>query len=297
MGVVWPKEQPGFWLGPARRSVRESGRCDELDALRRHPLSGVAVCHMGQHVTLRGDGSLECLVNSAAHEDTLYACTTGLELYECPAADACEGGSFEPHAVHYIEVGTWLHAFRRLDELRGSARHVTEEPNSTCRAGHTGVLCAQCEPGFVLNKQMLCDACPESRAVMYLLAVAILVGLVLLFSHIDGDVATDGADNVESEGCLSKCHCRCLKRAPEHPARRRMPRTPTPSQYVKALVKGMIEQPDKVMLLVSFTQIMSEFSQTYDISWPASLNQAFDVSGLWAGCLWPPPSQRDQELT
>lgn len=289
IGVTWPKEQPGYWLGPARRSLRESSKCSDLDDMRRHPATGEAVCHLGQYASVRGDASLECLPTGDATEDELYACTTGLELYECPAEDACEGGGFQPHPVEYVDhVDTWLHA-RRLDADGPPTRRLdVAGVNSTCRVGHMGVLCAQCEPGFVLNKQMLCDECPESNTIVYLVAAVVLCGLVAVYTYIDGGVSGDDDEiKTPSKARCSKCRCLCCKRVPTQSTQRRskMPRTPTFAQYINALVKGMIEQPDKVMLLVSFAQIMSEFSQTYEVQWPSSLTQAFDVrSSAIPGC-------------
>lgn len=229
----------------------------EIAADRLHPNTGAQTCQLGQRPSLRSDGAVECFERPDTQADTLYACATGMEFYECEAEGACEGGSSLPHPVEYVDpVDTWLPNRRRLAEGAEAAT-----ANSTCRNGHVGVLCAQCSPGFVMNKQRLCEECPESTMMVYVAGAALLVGVVALYSYVDGGSSSGDADLEEDNAPWCAC-CRvgCCKpqataKTKKRTAKKKLSRTPSLMAYAKALVSGIIEQPDKFMLLVSFVQV------------------------------------------
>lgn len=257
VGVVLPREQRGFWLGPARASVVDGDDCAELQADRLHPTTGLAVCHMGQRPSVRSDGAYECTERPDTSPELLYACVTGMEFYECEAEDACEGGSSAPHPVDYTDpVDTWLPNRRRLSV----APVVNTTSNSTCREGHESVLCAQCSAGYVLNKDKLCEECPESTVLVYLAVAALVIGALALYWYVDGGGAVAEDTIKEQSGPWCSC-CRCGPCKPRTLAasqtliRKRMRRTPSLAQYLKSLIDGVIEQPDKAMLLISFVQV------------------------------------------
>ena len=251
-----PREQPGYWLGPARKSVVEGDDCAELVADQRHPTTGLEVCHLGQRPAVRSDGAYECTARPNTSPELLYACATGMEFYECEAPNACVGGSSAPHPVDYVDpVDTWLPSRRRL----GAAAANTTS-NSTCRPGHEGVLCAQCLDGYVLNKEKLCDECPESTLLVYLAVAGLTISMLALFWYVDGGGAGSEEKLERTTGPWCSC-CRCGPCTPRDSMGRdalisnRMSRTPSLVEYVKSLVDGVIEQPDKVMLLISFVQV------------------------------------------
>ena len=252
--------------------------CSDIESARVHPTLGFAVCQLGQFPSIRNDGSLECVTDRSLNPDDLFACVTGMEFYECPTPDACLGGSWQPHAVEYVDPVTWLHP-RRLAVMPVLAA------NSTCHDGHVGVLCSLCETNYVPNKQGMCEGCPSTNLVAYIVAAVVGIGLLLLYTYIDG-----GSPAAEVPAADSRRGCCCCRRTAQAGTTKRpkMRRTPSLMQYASSLVKGVIEQPDKVMLLVSFMQVMSEFSQTYNVQWPAAMTDAFQVRGccvLWACAL------------
>lgn len=215
MGVSWPTERPGYWLGHARTSRLESHTCRTIWALRLHPTTGAPVCSLGQQATLRSDGVVACIVAPGLDQNDLYACTTGLELYECPVPDICLGGSSVPHTV----VQESLVPSRRL-----------RTANSSCREGHSGVLCALCEPGYVANSRQLCELCPENKLQLYGIAVVV----VLMFIALGYRVRSGGGSAAS---------------APTRPASTtpRSAKGGVPMRaYMTAFVQGTMKQPYKV---------------------------------------------------
>ena len=275
IGVTFPSELEGYWLSFARTSVLSSGQCEDLEQIRRSPTTGEAVCHIGQYPTVRSDGSVECHKQSSVDEAVVFACTTGLELYPCPAAEACVGGSVSPHVPErVVATSTW---FRRLED----------EAHESCREGHTGVMCSRCEVDYVMDRQRMCNPCPASNAWLYV-AIIVVVGLFAVMW-----LFVDDGNPISEEHLVaikSRCTPRCVRRAPSKKVKT-IPPSPTVAAYCRTLVEGIAAQPDKVcvsllcptetalfshtcaqiMMFVSFMQVTAQFSATYNISWPDSL--------------------------
>lgn len=287
VGVERPLEEEGFWLGPARASMLEGPGCTSLLASRKHPETGQVACFIGQEAVLHNDGLLECTKMLGVDVDVLFACVTQTELYSCPSPDACMGGSDLPHAIAIQEpTDAWPYKLeRRLSVNEGSVHAFSA--NATCRPGHTGIMCSQCAPGFTMNKQLLCDVCPDTPLGLYVLGAATVVGIVALYSYVDGGDAEDG---LEDDGqtwmtwVQGKCQQCCRKAARKRKrARERTvkPRTPTLKMYLQYFFKGVMEQPDKMLLLMSFMQMVGQFGGTYNVAWPEEVTSLFQVGAAF----------------
>ena len=278
VGVVHPVEQEGFWMGPARQSIVNGDDCAGVHEARLHPDTGVAVCNFGERPIVRNDGSVECesLPLSEASPELLFACGEGLELYElyeCPSEDACEGGSDTPHSDTLSHSPpTW---FRRLSEADEVANSEVEA-STTCREGHVGILCARCEPNWVMSKSEVCEPCPENFLWLYATAIVGGTAVLGLWGYIDGG---NPIPTEEIAALFHRC-CSCFVRKKKKKKRKRLHKlhkSPPVVAYAKRVVKSVIEQPDKYMLLVSFVQVCSEFASTYTIPWPDSLMNMMKV--------------------
>lgn len=283
MGVTWPRELPGYWLSHARTSVINSAECETLDALRRHPDTGAIVCHHGEQPTVRVDGTVECNPQTQVSPEAMFACGTGFEMYPCPNPDACLGGASTPHDAELVTAdSTWFR--RRLDESGDARGH-------TCREGHTGVMCARCETHFVLDKARLCSKCPENNAWLYLALVAVATASLFVFLYVDdGNPISDEHINECRGAIVDMLRCRCCRRSKTRRKSRKptpRPLKPTPSlvAYVRSLIAGVLEQPDKLMLVVAFVQIISQFTTTYNVQWPVSLTGFMQVRAAALGCV------------
>lgn len=251
-----------------------------------HPTTGAEYCEYGQEAQLRGDGSVECVAITSATADELFACGTGYELYECPNAEACLGGSFAPHPLSTSANAGPTQEARRL-RLDGDGSGIG---NSTCRTGHTGVLCAECQEHFVLDRSLLCQPCPENNLLLYVVVVGLLGLAWALFTYVDGG-CSDGygakkeplATRLRARWQKSRTGRWCAKRCPcLKPGNKKvkvsvLKRRPPFRTLLRTFALGIVEQPDKVMMLVSFSQVVSGFSSTYNLAWPEMMVNAMRV--------------------
>ena len=230
---------------------------------------------------------MECTPIGSATSDELFACGAGYELYECPNPEACLGGSFAPHSLETNANSASASTERRL-RLEGGGSGVG---NSTCRAGHTGVLCAQCLEHFVLDRSLLCQPCPENNMLLYLVVVGLLGLGWALFVYVDGGCSNGYGAKKEPmlsrlRGRMSKSRagrwclhrCPCWRDGKKKAKVTVLKRRPPFRALVRTFALGIIEQPDKVMMLVSFSQVVSGFSSTYNLQWPEMMVNAMRVS-------------------
>ena len=234
-GVAWPAEKPGYWLGHARASVLSGQGCAAIWAARLHPDTGHAVCAIGLQPNVRNDGRVTCVGVPNVKPDDLFACATGLELYECPAKAMCEGGSTMPHT----SPGAITVPDRRLAEAE-----TFTASNSTCRVGHTGVLCSLCEPGYIPNNQQLCEECPGSQMRLYGVATLLLIVVIALGFRVrsGGGSARDG----RGDGTRRCCGRKIGGGTSMILSPRGRSQSAPMSAYVNAFVQGTMKQPYKV---------------------------------------------------
>jgi len=272
VGVARPVEMPGFWLGQARRSIQQSAACAQLQ-LRRFAsgttAEGNPQCAFGLYARQGSSGDVECEPVRDVDAEVLFACGMGLELYKCPVPEACRGGASFAHSAQSVsELPTWAgrHLLRDNPDPDG-----TSPTASTCREGHIGPMCAECEQGFVMDKSQLCAPCPDHNMWLYAVGAAITVGGLLLGIHVYGGNPIP----VEAlrRTTMAKCVCRSRTAAkPRHSLGPKLrPKRPPWSAYISCLTKAAMAQPDKYMMILSFVQICSQFKSTYQLEWPVSL--------------------------
>ena len=79
VGVTWPVENKGYWLGPAQSSTVTGKHCDSLRKSMLHPTTGVQVCQLGQSPIVRVAG-IECVAILGVDPEVMFACSTGLQV-------------------------------------------------------------------------------------------------------------------------------------------------------------------------------------------------------------------------
>ena len=100
----------------------------------------------------------------------------------CPAHAVCYGGyQISPVPGYWRSSNSsinFIQCFNR-DACRGSTL-TNYHAQGRCASGYRGVLCAQCDLGYVRNGSFQCAKCPEGWQNIILLIVACLVVVTVL---------------------------------------------------------------------------------------------------------------------
>ena len=112
--------------------------------------------------------AIELRVNQPAANGCAHQC------HACPKGGRCNGGAdVEPIEGFWTPSLTSISVYRCEDEA-----HCLGGYNSTCKAGHTGPVCATCRPGWAYSVGSCIDCANRTGDA----TTWIVVGLLTLFS-------------------------------------------------------------------------------------------------------------------
>ena len=271
VGTDFPEETPGFWLGPARQSIVDSAQCLGLKEGRKHPVTGRDICPPGEVVSgMRADGSYECATSSDATADLLYACFLEMELYACPLEEACLGGAKDVHPVDGSDE----------PPIATAAERNLMERDGTCLPGHTGIMCAKCQPGYISGENTVCSKCPDATVLLLVLLVLFIVILVLLWNFL-----VSGSLVKRAKEWLADRHAKAMGRErtafDEHERARSMRETLSLPGTIWAFGVNVAGKPEKLLLFMSFFQVVYSMRANYTTMWPPTMSDTMEAAGVF----------------